>query len=71
MDTIAETVPIIRFVKNCVVEENPPAGTCPQCRIMPVKVMQSSVAANYSDIAAGVMYAAQKGVKVFNISLRG
>jgi hypothetical protein len=54
MDNIAETVPIIHFVKNFVVEENLTAGTCPQCRIMPVKVMQSSGAANYSDFAAGV-----------------
>ena len=38
---------------------------------MPVKVMRSSGAANYSDIAAGVMYAAQKGVNVINISLGG
>lgn len=36
-----------------------------------IKVMRSSGAANYSDIAAGVMYAAQKGVKVINISLGG
>jgi len=46
-------------------------GVCPQCRIMPVKVMQASGAANYSDIAAGILYAAQKGAKVINLSLGG
>ena len=46
-------------------------GVCPQCSIMPVKVMQASGAANYSDIAAGVLYAAQKGAKVINLSLGG
>jgi hypothetical protein len=46
------------------------AGVCPQCTIMPVKVMEGSTA-NYSDIAAGVLYAAQKGAKVINISLGG
>lgn len=46
-------------------------GACPLCRIMPVKVMQNSGAANYSDIAAGVLYAAQKGAKVINLSLGG
>ncbi|NOT06060.1 MAG: S8 family serine peptidase, partial [Anaerolineales bacterium] len=46
------------------------AGVCPQCRIMPVKVMLSDTA-NYSDIAAGVLYAAQKGAKVINLSMGG
>jgi subtilisin family serine protease len=47
------------------------AGVCPQCSIMPVKVMQASGVANYSDIAVGVLYAAQKGTKVINLSLGG
>ncbi len=46
-------------------------GACPQCSIMTIKVMQASGAANYSDIAAGVLYAAQKGAKVINLSLGG
>ena len=46
-------------------------GVCPECRIMPIKVMQASGVANYSDIAAGVLYAAQKGAKVINLSLGG
>ncbi len=47
------------------------AGVCWNCTIMPVKVMQASGVANYSDIAAGVIYAAKKGAKVINISLGG
>jgi len=47
------------------------AGVCWHCKLMPVKVMQASGVANYSDIAAGVLYAAQKGAKVINISLGG
>ena len=47
------------------------AGMCWNCRIMPVKVMQASGVANYSDVADGVLYAAQKGAKVINISLGG
>ena len=46
-------------------------GACPQCSIMTVKVMQASGTANYSDIAAGILYAAQKGAKVINLSLGG
>jgi hypothetical protein len=47
------------------------AGMCWSCRVMVVKVMQASGVANYSDIAAGVKYAADKGAKVINISLGG
>jgi subtilisin family serine protease len=47
------------------------AGVCWACKIMPVKVMQASGVANYSDIAAGVLYAAQKGARVINLSLGG
>jgi len=47
------------------------AGMCPNCRIMPVKVMGSDGAANYSSIAAGILYAAQKGASVINLSLGG
>ncbi|MFQ5420969.1 MAG: S8 family serine peptidase, partial [Anaerolineae bacterium] len=47
------------------------AGVCGQCRTMPVKVMQPSGVANYSDIAAGVAYAAAKGARVINLSLGG
>jgi len=47
------------------------AGVCGECRIMPVKVMQPSGAANYSDIAAGIVYATDKGSRVINLSLGG
>ena len=47
------------------------AGVCWNCRLMPVKVMQASGAVNYSDIAAGVAYAAAKGAHVINLSLGG
>ena len=46
------------------------AGLCWNCRVMPVKVMQGGIA-NYSDIAAGVAYAADKGARVINLSLGG
>ena len=47
------------------------AGVCWDCRLMVVKVTQSGGVANYSDIAAGVAYAAQKGAEVINLSLGG
>ncbi len=46
------------------------AGVCWNCRMMPVKVLQGGIA-NYSDIAAGVAYAAAKGARVINLSLGG
>ena len=47
------------------------AGACWGCRLMPVKVMSAGGVANYSDIAAGTLYAAVKGADVINISLGG
>ena len=47
------------------------AGVCGNCKLMPIKVSQVSGFANYSDIAAGVAYATQKGADVINISLGG
>ena len=47
------------------------AGMCGNCRIMPVKVTQVSGFANYSDIAAGVIYATNKGARVINLSVGG
>ena len=47
------------------------AGVCWNCRLMTVKVTQSGGVANYSDVAAGVVYAAQKGAEVINLSLGG
>lgn len=47
------------------------AGVCGNCRIMPVKITQLSGFANYSDIAAGIYYAANKGARVINLSVGG
>lgn len=47
------------------------AGVCWTCRVMIVKVMQSSGIVNYSDVAAGVAYAAGAGAHVINLSLGG
>ena len=45
------------------------AGVCWNCKIMPLKVLQSSGRGSYSDIAAAVNYATNKGAKVINMSL--
>ncbi|PKO15852.1 MAG: hypothetical protein CVU39_10035 [Chloroflexi bacterium HGW-Chloroflexi-10] len=47
------------------------AGVCWDCKLMIIKVVQSGGVANYSDIASGVLYAAQKGADVINLSLGG
>lgn len=47
------------------------AGVCWNCRLMVVKVVQSGGIANYSDIAAGIAYAVEKGAEVINLSLGG
>lgn len=47
------------------------AGMCWSCPLMPVKVANAAGAANYSDIALGITYAADKGARVINISLGG
>ena len=47
------------------------AGLCWNCRIMPVKVVQSGGVANYSDLATGIRYAADKGAKVIVIGTGG
>jgi len=47
------------------------AGVAWKCKILPVKVMQSDGTGSYSDIAAGVIYAANNGAKIINLSLGG
>ncbi len=47
------------------------AGVCWNCKIMPVRVMADSGVSNYSDIALGIEYAADKGAHVINLSLGG
>lgn len=47
------------------------AGMCWTCQLMIVKASQATGIANYSDIAAGVAYAASNGAHVINLSLGG
>lgn len=47
------------------------AGMCPNCMILPVKVLNSAGSGSYSAIANGVRYAADHGAKVINLSLGG
>ena len=46
-------------------------GIAPHARIMPVKVIDQFGFANYSDIALGIIYAADNGARVINLSLGG
>lgn len=47
------------------------AGVCWNCRVMPLKVLQSNGSGSYSDLAAAIYYASNKGAKVINMSLGG
>jgi thermitase len=46
------------------------AGYCPRCKIMPVQVGTDS-GASYSDIATGIVWAADHGARVENLSWAG
>ena len=45
------------------------AGMCWRCRIMPVKVLNSNGSGSHSNIAAGIIWAADHGADVINMSL--
>jgi len=47
------------------------AGVCWHARIMPIKTMASSGYGSYSNIAAGIVYAAENGAHVINLSVGG
>jgi subtilisin family serine protease len=47
------------------------AGMCWNCRIMPVKVLDSSAQGDYATIARGITWAADHGARVINLSLGG
>jgi len=47
------------------------AGVAWNCKILPVKVLQSNGYGSYSDVANGVNYAANNNAKVINLSLGG
>lgn len=48
------------------------AGTCPTCRVLPVKVLDGNGSGFAADVADGIRWAAdQTGVEVINLSLAG
>ena len=47
------------------------AGMAPGSRILAIRVLDAKGAGNYSQVASGIVQAAQKGAKVINLSLGG
>jgi len=47
------------------------AGTCPRCRLMPIKVLDAQGAGTGFDVALAVVWAVDNGATVINMSLGG
>ncbi|MCC6457590.1 MAG: S8 family serine peptidase [Caldilineaceae bacterium] len=45
------------------------AGICPNCRIMPVKVLDENNIGSWSSLAQGILFAVDQGARVINLSL--
>ncbi len=47
------------------------AGTCPNCRLMPVRVLGDNGTGTVANVANGIIFAADNGAKVINLSIEG